>query len=117
MILHCFLFHSALQYDIFIWLIWGLHCFYFFLLILFLVQAISVMIPPAVKALLNQHPNDPPDTFRVKEHKNHPFLQKIKLEFASNENENSAKTYVHWIDPPSVSTKIFRIQHAYDEDG
>ena len=75
------------------------------------------MIPPAIKAMLIQHPNDPPDTFRIKEHKNHPFLEKIKLEFAPTDNGNSAKTYVHWIEPPPVCTQIHRLQNAYGEDG
>ena len=75
------------------------------------------MIPPSVRELLYHHQDDPPDTFRFKDPKNHPFMSNIKLEFASTDGGSVAKTYFHWIEEPSVRQEVRRIRNCYDEHG
>ena len=75
------------------------------------------MIPPSVQKLVYHHPDDATDTYRLKEHKNHPFLSNIKIEFAPGRQGSSASTYIHWIQQPRVSPNVFRIRNSYDEKG
>ena len=80
------------------------------------------MIPNYVMELFEHHPDDTPETFHLRDPKNHPFLSKVKFEFARGLGSNDiarevSSTYLHWIQKPKVQTSIKRIKDIYDPTG
>lgn len=74
------------------------------------------MAPPEIMRLLEHHPDDPPGFFRFRQHKDHPFLKRIKIEFENNDN-GTESTFVYWASYPDIQNESFRVQNAYDEHG
>ena len=80
------------------------------------------MIPQSVMALMKHHEDDPPDTFRLSDAKNHPFLSNIKFEFARKSDSDAkrkgeAATFLHWVEKPPVKIGFKRVQDIYDASG
>ena len=78
------------------------------------------MVPSCIIAILDPEP-DNPDIYRYRFVNNHPFLDRMRIEFIHTEQENThitSSSRFFWAGGScSILDTIYRLRGAYDREG